>query len=626
MERDKLYKLLGAEKPTTEINTLRDYCKDLVKMSRDEMQKYYSTWDAADRVYRGQRAEDRQDKKAKSRGEPVKMIVPLTYQQVQTFVAFAYTVLTQRDYFYELSGSGTEDEQAAKLQQALLERDLEYNKFKTEKLTQILTDVARYGIGIVKSGWVKETTPIVEEVVVEEQSPDPTLPVTPRTQKQVRDVTKFLGNKVTVVSPYKFFPDPRLPLTRFQEGEFCGSEDEYSKSDLNALQRQGQVAGIEHVQALTKEDGDGRRLLWVQAESATNGSDDKFQLITEVQFLLNPSETKITETEMLDKDVDRDIKYLVWIANDQRIVRLEPMGYAHDEFTYDVGQFANDQTKFINEGLVEVLGPLQDTITWFINARITSVRKVISNFLLVDPDAIEIKDLNERSPVIRLKKKYAGSGLDNYVKQLKVEDVTKSHLDDVAILTGYARDATGISENLMGQFSSGRRSATEARNVSSNAAGRQLLVVNGLWDTIFQPLGRKMSSNHQQGLDEEQLIKVAGLSNVMANQQGAIQMLNITKDQLIGNYDFIMFEGSLPSQRHANAGTLQELLIAMMSNPMAIPLLGLDPKLLTLEALTLRDIRNVDRFNLTPERLGELTGMAGQPPNPADPNGAPPVG
>jgi hypothetical protein len=623
-------------KPTQNacISGLLQRCKDYLKLSRVEMVKHYPDWDAYDAVYRGERAADDQDVKARERKEPIKMVVPLTYQQVQTFVSFCYSVFSQRDSFYELAGAGPEDEKAAKVGQAVLERDLNYNRFKSEKITQFLTDIGRFGIGIIKHSWVHETVPVIEQVPDPSYVPNPLLPPTAVPMiSQVADKTKFLGNKIIVVNPYRFFPDPRIPITRFREGEFCADEIEYGRGDLEAMEKNKQVGGVEFIPAFRQEDLDGRRLIWIGKDPMLMYNNvPRFVLVSELQLRLNPAKFEYAPGKFLNPLIDREVKCVVWMANDSRIIKLEEMGYAHDDFTYDVAQFTNDQQRFVNFGLAEVLGPLQETISWFINARITSVRKVIQNYLVVDESVINIKDLQDRNPVIRLKRGTSGMDISRYITQLKVQDVTQSHLNDCSYLTKYGQEATGITDSVLGQFASGRRSASEARNVAPAAAGRLLLTAHGIWDSALGPLGQKMLSNLRQGLDEPTLIRIIGgqsHTSYIAGMQALIgqdlpfgqaplpptpqgpQFQHVTKADLVGNYDFLVFDGSLPSERNQAAMTLQELLVAMSKDPRLILVFQKDPTLLINEILDLRGIRNAERFNLTTERAQQLMLLGG---------------
>ena len=126
-------KIVGLKTQPRQLIDLSQRLKDLVKLSRDEMSKYYDQWDYFDQVYRGERKVDKQDLKARARGEPEKLIIPLTYSQVETFTSFGYSTFNQRDTFYDLIASGVEDEAPAKIGVALLEQNLQYSRYKADR-------------------------------------------------------------------------------------------------------------------------------------------------------------------------------------------------------------------------------------------------------------------------------------------------------------------------------------------------------------------------------------------------------------------------------------------------------------------------------------------------------------
>jgi hypothetical protein len=636
--------IVGRKDQPRQLTDLCQRLKDLVKLSRDEMCKNYDRFDYHDEVYRGERKADAQDLQARRRKEPEKLILPLTFGQTQTFVAFGHSLYNQRDYFYEMLASGQEDETPAQVASALLEHNLNKNKFRSVKLIQFLTDIARFGIGITKETWVHDKCPVVQEV------PDPNFlaqaragmiqPAAVPMIKQITEQTKYLGNKIINVSPYRWFPDVRLPLTRWSEGEFCADEIEESRTQLEKMEKQGLVAGIQYVPRMSQEAFTDRRLNFLNKGELSNPQvNDRYILLTEVQIRLNPAQTEIDEGVMLDKEYDYETIYICWIANDGRIIRLLPAGYDHEEFGYNCAQLFDDQNRFINFSLADVLTAIQDTATWFINSHITSVRKTIFTQMAVDPAAVEIDDIIKRSPIIRLKPSRAGSGVDSWIKQLQTQDTTANHLSDVTALSSLGKEATGINETILGQFSSGRRSAKEAGNVMNAAANRLIMLFASIWESGLEPQGRKMLSNLRQGLDEQTMVRMYGLLNTQELAQPDLpgvppplyRLIKVSKADLVGNYDFAPFNGTLPSQRAATAAVLKEILDAMQKDPRMVMLTGLDPQLLFFEVLTLLNIRNVKRFKLTPERLQQLAGMAqlagnAGSPRPAQAGGRQPQG
>jgi hypothetical protein len=71
------------------------HVKKLIDISRGDMAKSYSTWDEHDRMFRSRMELDREDAEARSKGKPTKTVVPLTFTQIMTFVAFSVQSITQ---------------------------------------------------------------------------------------------------------------------------------------------------------------------------------------------------------------------------------------------------------------------------------------------------------------------------------------------------------------------------------------------------------------------------------------------------------------------------------------------------------------------------------------------------
>lgn len=612
----EIIKYLSQENPGKLHDDLLEKVKGLVDLSRGEMEKEYDKWDRYDMMWRAEREPDEQDRKAAERKEPVKLSIPITHSQIETFVAFCVQIFTQRPSFYELSGVGTEDIKAAKIGEATLDYNLDYNRFKGEKLQQFIRNIAKFGLGIIKHSWCVKTTKVPQQVPM----PVAQIPGQPPVQgpivEQLVDTVVYKGNEITVTSPYRFFPDPRVPITRFQDGEFCASEDDYSKHQLSRLEKQGTIAGLQYVGPFAIDAASStKRRIGVSlndagSPSVTRSSEVSNFVVTEVQIEIVPAEWEISDGVPLSPSKEYE-KWLIWYANDNRIIRIEPMGYLHNEFTYVVSQFCNDNLRFLNLGIAELLQQMEDTQNFFINSHITSIRKIISNLLVVDPKGIDMKDLEARRPVLKLLPAAQGSGdIQRWIYQLNLQDVTSGHMNDAGILSNFAKETTGITENILGQFASGRRSATEARNVANNAAARLLIVANSIWEVALKPLGKQLLSNLRDGMDVPQLVKVIGQSNVLLNQDGVAEFIKVDKTQLVGSYDFLPFDGTLPSLRAAMAEQLQELLMAMMSNPQIALVFQLNPRTVLNEMLYLRGIRNIDQFTLDPVAAQNLIGLA----------------
>jgi hypothetical protein len=556
------------------------------------------------------------------------MVVPISYAQIQTFVAFCFLLYYQRDRFFELSGFTSEDDHPAKVGEALLARDLSKNIFEA-KLVQFLLDIGRFGIGIMKCSWSVEKQMVRKTVDKKAPSFLGVRLGKDSTEESIDWATAFEGNRIINVSPYRFFPDVRLPLTRFQEGEFCASEDLYSVSQLKQWEHEGLIAGVDHIKPLGKDIAQDRGYRWDTgldpggaltqgAGIKGDGQTKKTVIITEIQRTIIPTQYEV-DGEPLGEE-DYPVKYVIWIGNDNHVLKCEPMNYLHNEFTFGVGQFVYDNNVLLSAGLSDVIDQLQNVISWFINSRITNVRKVISDKLVVNTSMVNMSDLQNRRPVIRLTGAATGE-IDRYIKQLDLKDVTTSHIMDVKELHNILKMVTGINDSLLGEVRPGRRSATENRNTTTGAASRLKTIAAVLFRSALEPLGRQMLSNLRDGLDEETYVRLVG-----AKAQVTPEFIKVTKKDLVGHYDFEVSDGTLPSDRFHIAQAIEELLKGLLSNPQAAVYLGMDPKKLLIESLQLRGVRNPERFTLqqTPDpnviqpnpNPNPSPGAAGQPGGP----------
>lgn len=609
---EKLNKMLAElEDPGEWHDNLLSSTRSLVDMSRIHMGKQYDKWDKNNDVYRGYRKPDVEDKHAKDRKEPEKMVVPVTYSQAQTFAAFIFSLYTQNEHTFELTGMNPDSHRAAKVGEALLQRDLVYNLFES-KLYQLLVDVARFSMGVMKVGWTTKTQTVTE---MQAAPPIPVLGRIPGIREMLpqrppvpveKEVVEYQGNEILSISPYRFYPDTRLPLTRFQDGEFCASEDEYSYMQLKDLEDRGVVFGIDFVNTMSKDVYDKRgstrmsSAFRIPEATATNSLSDTNNngtvVVTEVVRIIIPSKTVVdSDGTVLDENITKPTKYLIWYANDNRIIRFEKYNYQHNKFCYHVALYSPDQNDAETIGLADTIDQLQSVLTWFINSRITNVRKVINNSLIVDQEAIMMEDLKNRRSVIRMKPGMAKLGIDRYIKQLDVQDVTTNHLADAKFLQELVSLTTGINENMLGQFHQGRRSAREAGNVMANAAARLKMIAVLMFRSCLQTMAEQMISNLRNGLDSETLVKVMGLQ-----ESAESQFLPVTKSDLVGRYDFVMFDGTLPSEKSQKAEIFMELLKLFVSSPDAAIALGIDPKECFREFMELKGIRNPERFLLPP--------------------------
>ena len=590
---------------------LLEHVKELVKMSRSKMSKFYDAWDTQQEVYRGERQPDRDDVQQEMRGKPIKMVVPSTFAQVMTFTSFLFLLYTQNKTFYELLPTGDEDYGTKhRDMEKVLERDTRANQWNA-MLFQHLLDTSRLGTGVLECCWTRKMTRIYvpEEPVVATIAGVST---EVRAGSEWREYLKYEGNLVRAVSPYRWFPDTRYPIVDFQRGEFCACEEEYSKTLLKDLEEAGEVAGVDFIQPLPRNFDKSRggptrmgsdlippvRGGQVGGGSPGPGSGSATKatgvvLVTKVQVWIVPSKFKFGGEKRLGPE-EFPVLYHIWYANDNRVIRVEPAYWWHNEFGWTLAQFTPDMQQTVALGLADLIYRLQDVITWLINSRVTDVRRNLRGRNIVNPAFIDTKSLDSEGDIY-VRKGANAAMIDRAIRPLDVNDVTRGHFTDADALGKIMEVVTGVNANAMGQYNSGRRSASEARVVTAGAAGRMKMHGQLIWDTSLGRLGRLMLSNLRQSLSLEAFQGVVGVDPMI---QARFEAFKGTPEEVISGGDFFTFDSTLQSERNFVAQSLQELLVAVIGNPEAAQMLDIDPRSMLNEVQFLRGAGNVSRFSL----------------------------
>lgn len=637
-----------------EHGALLAHVQRLINISRKDMSKFYPTWDEFDNVFRSRRRVDKEDIENIKKGNLAKLIVPLTHSQVMTFVAFALMSITQNRRFFELEPTGREDDVLAEPSELILERDLRKNQWNTF-LVQFFLDVGRFCLGAAEVCYKEEFRNI--RITETDEFTGAFGTKSKKTTSDFKRLPYFVGNKIYPVSPYHFFPDTRLPLTRYQEGEFCGSEDVFAYA---SLQGQDYLFNLDKIPKFTPEGyrkfrersradlgpivsepnknpnlGDGQG----DHASTVNSGD---VCVTKMVFDLIPKNFKNGETAWFDGELDFPVRYIAWVANDKTVVRFEEAYYLHCQFPYVAAQYIPDQHELVNDGIAAVCDQLTSLVTWKINAHMASQRNSVNSKYIVDPAGIDVKNLDANNPYIYLKRNASSTGVDRYIKQFKTEDTTQSTFVDIGQIEGILEKATGLSAQLQGQYSQGRRSATQDKVVAQGATARGKTTLSGIWDTAFEPLGKQLLINNRQEMDFDTFARIMGDREWPANPKAPPQgvdpqtgqsiptlytteevfvLFKATPEELVQSEDFFVYDGTLPSEKAFLAQSLQEIFTTILSNPIVGQTLGIGPEFVKELFNQIYLLRGV-----TPARLPALTpALPAQPAQTVNPAGPPAI-
>ena len=522
------------------------------------------------------------------------LIIPYSYAMLMTAHTYWTSVFLARDPVMQFMGRHGEAEQNVHMLEAILNYQVTVGRMLVPFYVWLL-DMGKFGVGILGNYWEDEKIPISEFV---------SKPVTflgipigdkSETVYQTRLVQGYQGNKVYNVRPYNWFPDPRKSLMDFQMGEFVGVEmDNISVMDLRENEEYINVAAAEKIKSAINIDrgsdqvelpaSSDEHLQPVDVTSVATG------MVRELYIRLIPKDWGLGPNEHSEKWV-----FTQW--NEKVIIGAQPYGANHNEFPFSIQEYEPDGYALAKRSMMEISKPMTDIMDWLVNTHFFNIRKVLNDSLVVDPSLITMKDLTDPNPgkIIRIRPRGYGAGLlDAAVQQLKVQDVTGTHMNDIGFVANMLQRVHGVTEQVMGQpLPTGRRSASEARQTA--AFGINRLKTNAEFASAqgWGPLAQQLVQNTQQYMTLERQFRIAGDT---VNVRGAELFMQITPDDIKGFYDYVPVDGTLPVDRHAQAVLWQQMLAQLAGNPALLQ--QYDVAGIFGWVAKLAGLKNVDQFRL----------------------------
>ncbi len=557
---------------------------DMVKrrwvLSRTKMSERYTTWTEAENKYAAYMPATEADqtrKDLRSGGKPQYTTIEIPYSYAQLLSAHTYwsSVFLGRTPIMQFTGRHGESEQKVQALEAVIDYQVVVGKMLVPLYIWLL-DVGKYGIGVVGNYWDREMAMVTQFVEQPKSYLGIPIPGTSQKVRVTKEVTSYLGNKIFNVRPYDFYPDPRVPVSQFQKGEFCGrylevgwnwvKENEARGIYQNTANLKGTVAGT-----WLKEQGSSQITQPNQGmpssppplspTSATASKDeDKLDFVglLEMCVELIPTEWGLGTSKMPEK-------WMFTVGNDAIILRAAPLGCLHNQFPFAIFEYEIEGYGLFKRGMIDVLKPMNDTLTWLFNAHFHNVRKVLNDQLVVDPSRVHMKDVTDPNAgrIIRLRPEAYGTPAGDAIHQLQVVDITRAHLTDTAVVMDMMQRMSGVTDNIMGLVNTGgRKTATEVRTSSSLAINR--LKTNAEFYSAggFAPLAQMMVQNTQQYYEAGYQFKIAG-ELALASQS----YLTVDAETIAGFYDFVPVDGTLPIDRYALAALWKDLLLNMRNLP-----------------------------------------------------------
>lgn len=556
---------------TDQHSTILRAVLERLKFSEGKMAERYSKWKEADELFRSYVPESeeqasRRASRKKGEAQYLTLNIPYSYAVLLTAHTYWASVFLGRDPVFQYDGRHGETQQKVQAVEALIDYQLTVGEMLVPLYIWLL-DAGKYGIGIVGNYWADEQIAITEIVnqpvtfmgeVIEGK--------TERIRRTVK-MPGYSGNKLFNVRPYDFFPDPRVSILNFQQGEFCGRRTQVGWNEIMRRAATGEYFNIEALDKLMAGQGwtdreQGSSALSLPAQPSENPLKGSlggrgFNDLVEMTIELVPSEWKLTKSNFPEK-------WVFTMAGNSVIIGCRPQGLVHNKFPFHIQSYELEAYSHQGRGMLEILQPLNDTLSWLVNSHYFNVRKSLNDQFIVDPSRVVMKDLTDGGPgkLIRLQPSAYGQDVRTIITQFPVMDITQGNLRDIQLIEELIQRVTGVTDNLQGMVNAGgRKTATEIRSSSSFGVNR--LKTHSEFNSAlgFSPLSQMLLTNTQQLYDDEKQFRIAG----DLTQQGG--PIIVRPEDLQGFYDYVPVDGTMPIDRYAQANLWKEIIFGLAKMP-----------------------------------------------------------
>lgn len=585
-------------------NFVRDAILKRKKFSEDKMRNRYERWRQDEEAFIFYMPEKTHDTTRRvlrdTGGQPQFTTLKIPYDYGILMAAHTYwtSVFLGRDPVFQYAGREGQSQDATMAMEALINHQVVAGR-GIPPLYIWLLDVGKYGVGIVGDFWDEEQNVCTKIVDV----PDEYLGIQLGTfTKELRRVLVkgFQGNRLYNVRPYDFYPDPRVTLLNYQEGEFCGRRVPVG---WNQIIKRAAAGKYFNVNAL-------RNWRRGQPTSYNDGS-------SQVELPVRPGEEpwhdamNLSHVDLLEMYVEiipkqwklGDSSYPeIWVftlANEDIVIGAQPLGLYHSKFPFSLLELEPDGYAMFKRSLLEIAKPMTDVITWLVNTHFYNTRKALNDMFVVDPSRIVMKDVLDPEPgkIIRLKEELYGQDVRSAITQFPTSNVTQAHMADVQNVAGMLQRITGVNDALMGMANQkGRQTATEVRTSSTFGVNRLKTTAEWFSATGFTDLSYMLVANSQQLYDTPMKVRIAG---DMWNYKGGQRHLSVSPDDIAGAWDFVPVDGTLPIDRFAQVNMWTQLLQQMAQAPQVMQ--GFDLGRIFSWVAQLGGLKNVNQFKIEME-------------------------
>lgn len=529
------------------------------RQSRTIISNRFDSWGAIDEKLTAYIPLSKKEKEVRDddRRKPVSIVVPYSFAILETWLSYLVSAFLPEPIFrYE--GCSPEDTLGAVLLEKVI--NLGCNRLKVAlNLHTHFRDTGSYGLGIVAPGWtVKRGSRVVKQETGFFNFMGRFLST--GYKKEVIDSVLFEGNSLQNVDPYRYLPDPNVPVQDVQKGEFVGWLDESNYMDLLDEEGSNAGAGLFNVQYLQHVQNKRSSIYAIDESRRMDryGGSTKDQTVTRPIDIINMYIKLVPKTWKLGTG-EYPEKWMFSVASDTIVIKAQKLDFTHNMFPITVAAPDFDGYSPLAMSRIEMLQGMQEVLDWEFNSHVANVRKAINDMIIVDPYLVNINDIKDPKPgkLIRLRRPAWGKGVDKVAQQLVVNDITRANISDASFIIQYMQQIAGTDNPMMGSLRRGgpeRLTSKEFQGTAMGAISRLERVAKVIGLQSMQDIGYMFAHHLQQFMSEEVYVSSIGRwAEDLEQEYGAANgRVKVNPFDILVDYDLLIRDGSVPGGNYAD--------------------------------------------------------------------------
>ena len=527
---------------------------DRAKLGRDFLSPKFSTWNEMRNqlsVYIPLDDVETRLKEKDSR-HPVHVVVPEMFGILDTMLTFLSSVFWRHPLFKYF---GVEEEDAVKalmLQELVSMQSFSRHTQVPLALKTLWRDALVFGIGIASPTFTRVygKTRTMEKYI----DNNGLLNNNSNTTSYKKGVV-FEGNKLEIIDPYMYLPDPSVSVETPNMGEFTGWVAEYSRFALLRTEYQSKSKYLFNAKYLNDIDSRtsqyGRRMNTqnnyldnIGINGVTDLYDSNSIDVVHMYVDLIPEEWEISNKTTPER-------WLFSVAADQIIIQMEPIKLAHDEVPVCVTAPETDGHGRIPISRLEVTWGLQEHANFLHNSRIENVVRSINSMFLVDPSIVNIYDFEdpEGGLFVRLLENAWGTGkIRDAVQQLEVRDITANNIMDTHNVIQTMRSVVGALDPMQGisRKSGDRVTATEFSRTFTSGTSRFVQLAKTIYYQAHVPIAWQFAHNLIQYMSKGWSIEAVQGILELDNTYDKDQKILVLPEDIQIDFDLVAYDLDTP--------------------------------------------------------------------------------